>query len=169
MKCPTTVSRMIRKATFADVPALLNIYNHYVRETVITFDIVEWELTNMEQHFHKITQSHPYLVCEEQGEVLGYAYANVWKEKDAYQQTCETTIYLKHGISGRGIGSKLYIELIEKLRARGIRVIIACITVPNDASIAIHEKFGFQKVAIFKQLGKKFGILHDVGYWQLTL
>lgn len=160
---------MIRKVQNKDFSAITSIYNHYIRETTITFDIDELSEQIMADRIEKVTKKYPYLVIEEEDRVVGYAYASVWKDKDAYDKTVESTVYLDPSASGKGYGSKIYKALLQELKQQGFRIAIACITIPNPVSIALHEKLGFRKNAIFEKLGEKFGELHDVGYWQLML
>jgi len=111
--------------------------------------------------------SLPWLVAERRGEVLGYAYASRWHARAAYRFSTEITVYLDHGQTRRGIGSRLYGELFPMLRAREIHAVLAVIALPGEASVALHEKVGFSKVGHFKDVGFKFGRWIDVGYWQL--
>jgi L-amino acid N-acyltransferase YncA len=113
--------------------------------------------------------SLPWLVAELEGAVVGYAYASKWKVRSAYRYAVETTIYLEHGWEGRGIGRGLCAGLLSGLRARGLHVAIGGAALPNDASAALHEKLGFERVATFRQVGFKHGKWVDVAYWQLLL
>ena len=108
----------------------------------------------------------PWLVAERDGHIVGYAYATKWKARYGYRFSTEVSVYLDTEHGGRGIGSKLYGELFPILRERGIRNIIGGIALPNEASVALHEKFGMEKVAHFKAIGIKFDRWIDVGYWQ---
>ncbi len=160
---------MIRPVKPEDIPFITEIYNYYVRETAITFDIIELTKNTMKERVEKIAARYPYFVLEQEGEVLGYTYANEWKPKDAYKFTVESTVYLNPKATGKGYGALLYSKLIQELKRMSFRVVLGGITVPNEASIALHEKFGFKKVAVFENIGKKFGQLYSVGYWQLML
>ena len=111
----------------------------------------------------------PWLVREEDGKRLGYAYATAWRTRSAYRFSVETTVYLAQNQTGRGLGSQLYEALFPRLKARGLHSAIAGITLPNPASIALHEKFGMKQVARFEEVGLKFGQWRNVGYWQVTL
>jgi len=113
--------------------------------------------------------SLPWLVAETGGRVAGYAYAAPWKTRSGYRFSVESTVYLAPGCSGRGIGSQLYGELFPLLEARGVHAVMAGIALPNDASVALHEKLGMRKVAHFAQVGWKLGRWIDVGYWQRIL
>jgi phosphinothricin acetyltransferase len=115
------------------------------------------------------SQTLPWLVAEKDGSVIGFAYATPWKTRSAYRFSVEITVYLAPGHGRNGVGSALYQQLFEHLRARGAHSVIGGIALPNDASVALHEKFGLSKVAHFHEVGFKFGRWIDVGYWQLTL
>ena len=113
--------------------------------------------------------SLPWLVAEQGAQVVGYAYAGKWNARAGYRFSAEITVYLEPGHARRGIGSALYGELFPLLEAQGIRAVIAGIALPNEGSVALHEKFGFTKVAHFRAIGFKFSQWIDVGYWQRTL
>ena len=160
---------MIRPATTGDASRITGIYNHYVRSTIVTFDEEPIKRTAVAARIADTVVSFPYLVEEENGHVRAFAYASPWKSRGAYRQTAETTIYLDPECTGLGIGSRLYTQLIEALRERGIHALLGGIALPNPASIALHEKLGFTKVAQLKEVGRKFGRWIDVGYWELIL
>lgn len=111
----------------------------------------------------------PWLVAEAAGQAVGYAYATPWKARTGYRFSAEITVYLRPGQAGRGIGSRLYGELFPMLQARRIHAVMGGIALPNEASVALHEKFGMRKVAHFEAVGFKFDRWIDVGYWQRTL
>jgi len=113
--------------------------------------------------------SLPWLVAEQAGGIVGYACATKWKARSAYRFSVETTVYLADGLAKQGLGSRLYDELFRLLKAQGIHAAIGGIALPNDASVALHEKFGMRKVAHFEQVGFKFGKWVDVGYWERFL
>lgn len=157
---------MIRAATTNDAEAILNIYSYYVLHSHSTFELTPPSLEEMTK---KISEStYPWLVIEKGDEVVGYAYATQWKPRVAYQNTIETSVYLKNGTEGNGYGAMIYQELIDQLKSQGYHTLLAGISLPNEASIKLHEKLGFQKVAHFKQTGYKFDRWIDVGYWQLV-
>ena len=157
----------IRSATPRDAEALASIYNHYVRETIVTF---EEEPVSPETFSRRIedvlASSFPWLVASEEARVVGYAYATPWKPRSGYRFSVEVTVYVADGHAGRGIGSALYGELFSVLEQRGVHAAIGGIALPNGASIALHEKLGMRKVAHFEQVGFKFGRWIDVGYWE---
>jgi phosphinothricin acetyltransferase len=160
---------MIRACHPSDASRICDIYNHYVRETVTTFEdepVCEHEMV---RRISDVTARFPWLVWEQSGETLGYAYATPWKARSAYRFSVETTVYLAPDFAGRGIGSQLYRALIDDLKGRSIHCAIGGIALPNPASIALHEKLGFSKIGQFEEVGWKFGRWVDVGYWELVL
>lgn len=161
---------MIRPATPADAAAIATIYNHYVRETVVTFEEEPVTDGEMARRIGEVLgASFPWLVAEENGTVLGYAYGAPWASRSGYQFSAEITVYLRAGQTGKGIGTELYDLLFPRLAARGVHAVIGGIALPNPASVALHERFGLRKVAHFGQVGYKFGQWIDVGYWHRIL
>jgi phosphinothricin acetyltransferase len=160
---------MIRPAKPEDAASICDIYNHYVRETVVTFEEQPVPATEMAQRMADVAVRLPWLVWEQDGRVLGYAYASAWKARAAYRHSVEASIYLAPEATRRGIGSSLYKALIEDVRNRNVHCVIGGAALPNPASVALHEKLGFAKVAQFKQVGFKFGRWVDVAYWELLL
>jgi phosphinothricin acetyltransferase len=164
------VTVVVRPALAADAQGIARIYNYYIHNTVITF---EEEPVSPEAILKRMAEvegaSLPWLVAELESLVVGYGYATRWKARSAYRNSVETTIYLEHGREGAGIGTKLYSELLSMLRVRGVHVAIGGAALPNEASIALHEKFGFERVATFRQVGFKHDKWIDVAYWQLLL
>lgn len=160
----------VRDAAPADAGAIAEIYNHYVRETIVTFEETPIDAAEMARRMETVrAASLPWLVALDGGRVAGYAYAGPWKTRIGYRLTVEISAYLDPSVTGRGIGTALYARLFEVLADRGIRCVIGGIALPNDASVAIHEKFGMRKVAHFERNGIKFGRWIDVGYWQRVM
>jgi len=161
---------MIRDATSSDAAALAAIYNHYILHSVITFEEAALGVDEMAKRVDKVQSAgHAWLVAEENARIVGYAYAAKWHERAAYRHTVEVSVYLAEDARSRGWGTRLYEALFATLRERSVHVAIGGIALPNAASVAIHEKFGMQKVAHFHQVGYKFGQWIDVGYWQVLL
>ena len=160
---------MIRTVSQKDAEELCKIYNYYVLNTIVTFEEESVQLEDMLQRIDGITQKLPWIVYEENNHIVGYAYASKWKSRCAYKHSVESTVYLKNGANGNGIGSLLYQELMNQLKVKNIHAAIGGIALPNDASIALHEKLGFEKVAQFREVGYKFDQWIDVGYWELIL
>ena len=152
-----------------DAPAICAIYNPYVAQATVTFEEVAVSTRQMKRRIVEVTRRLPWIVCEHNGAVLGYAYATAWKPRSAYRHSVETTIYLDRNLTGRGIGTELYRTLLARLSELDVHCVVGGIALPNAASVALHEKLGFVKVAQFRQIGLKFGQWIDVGYWQLTL
>jgi L-amino acid N-acyltransferase YncA len=157
----------IRAARLRDAAAIAAIYNHYVETTIVTFEEKPVSVREMKARIKLVTANYPWLVAELLGNVVGYAYANKWKERAAYRHSTETTVYLDGSATGRGIGRALYTKLIGDLRALGCHAIIGGVALPNAASVGLHEAMGFKKVAHFHEVGRKFDRWIDVGYWQL--
>jgi phosphinothricin acetyltransferase len=159
----------VRPITPNDTSAICAIYNHYIEHTVITFEETPLSVEQMRERIAVYTQLYPWLVCEDAGEIVGYAYASKWKERSAYKHTAEVTVYLKHAATQKGYGSALYEELIRLLKAQGCHVLLGCIAIPNEPSAKLHERFGFRQIAQFTEVGRKFECWIDVGYWQKVL
>ena len=160
---------MIRLAKESDSAALARIYNHYVENTFVTFEESPLSSDSMRQWLKSVNQAHPWFVFEdEEGKILGSSYASAWKGRCAYRHSAETSVYLDPEATGRGVGSQLYQTLIDNLKSRSFHTLIGGIALPNESSVALHEKFGFTKVAHFKEVGRKFETWIDVGYWQLN-
>jgi phosphinothricin acetyltransferase len=162
---------VIRFIEEQDIKKIAEIYNHYIVNTVITFEEDPVSTDDMSTRIEKIKcDSLPWLVAEdENGIVVGYAYASKWRERFSYRFSVEVTVYLAVDAKQKGFGSKLYESLFTELRSGSIHTVIGGITLPNHASIALHEKFGMKPVAHFKEVGFKFNQWLDVGYWQGTL
>lgn len=162
---------MIRAVEAQDAKVISEIYNHYISNTVITF---EEETVTPQEIRNRITKVQsdglPWLIAQDDsGDVLGYAYASKWRERFSYRFSVEVTVYLSKEHGGKGLGTLLYAELFKQLKANNIHSVIGGITLPNAASVAVHEKFGMKKVAHFTEVGFKFEQWLDVGYWQGTL
>jgi phosphinothricin acetyltransferase len=160
---------MIRPATINDAVSICGIYNHYIKTTAITFEEIPVAINEMEGRIKTVLGKYPWIVWEEEGEILGYAYGNRWRDRSAYRYAAEDSIYIKNGFQGRGIGKKLLTALLGELRQTDIHVLVAGITQPNERSVGLHEKFGFKKVAEFVEIGYKMNRWLNVGYWQLIL
>ena len=159
---------MIRAATEDDAESIARIYNYYVEHTVVTFEETPVSAAEMASRMSDDGSGLPRFVYESGGAVCGYAYASKWIGRCAYRHSVECSVYLDHNEVGKGIGGELYQRLLKDLEEKSYHVVIGGIALPNPASVALHEKFGFEKVAHFKQVGWKFGQWIDVGYWQLT-
>lgn len=154
---------MIRSAQLADAKAIRDIYQPYVTDTAITFEVDVPTVREFEKRITQTLAHFPYLVAEEEDVVVGY-YARA-----AYDWTVELSIYISKEARGKGIGSALYDALEEELKARGFLRYLACIALPNEASIAMHEKRGYVQVAHFPKIGYKFDQWHDIVWMQKSL
>ncbi len=152
-----------------DASDICAIYNHYITHTTITFETSPITPAVMHQRLQNYARTHHVLVGEVEGKILGYAYASPYRQRPAYQYSTETSVYLKQGHGGCGYGRLLYETLLDTLTSNGFHTAIAGIALPNEASLRLHEKLGFQKVAHFAQVGRKFDQWIDVGFWQRLL
>jgi phosphinothricin acetyltransferase len=161
---------MIRSAIEADAQAIAAIYNPYVANTIITFEEQPVTAQEMAGRIREVlTASLPWLVSEQDGKIVGYAYASKWKNRSAYRYAMECTVYLDQTFTGKGLGTELYKALIGEFKTRGIHTAIGGVALPNPASVALHESLGFAKVAEFQEVGFKFNQWINVGYWELKL
>jgi len=158
---------MIRPVNPKDSADIAELYNYYIKNSSATFEEEEIDSQEMLHRINKVVPRLPWLVFEENGKIVGYAYATPWKPRSAYRYSVEVSVYVHHGEHGKGIGSKLYGRLIQILKELGLHVIIGGITLPNEASVKLHEKMGFIKVAEFEEVGYKFGKWLNVGYWEI--
>lgn len=160
---------MIRRVKLQDTKAITTIYNEYVEHSVATFDTEPLREEDMRSRVAEIAARFPYFVYEEDGRVTGYCYAHLWKERDAYKHTLETTVYMAPGYLGKGIGKMLMQRLIEECKREGYHALIACITEGNAASDSLHLGLGFKQVSHFEKVGLKFGRWLDVVDYELLL
>ena len=160
----------IRPAIENDALQILEIYEPFVRDSLITFEVQVPTSAEMATRIKTVSVTHPWLVAEaEDGEILGYAYANKYREREAYQWSTEVSVYLRESARAQGIATQLYKNLIRSLADLGFYKAYGVITIPNDPSIRFHEKFGFKKIAVFPSAGYKLGKWADVGWWELQL
>ena len=160
---------MIRDCVPTDAARVCAIYNHYIEESTATFEEQAITENVMLDRILSIQTQFPWLVIEDAGVVMGYAYASPWKDRSAYRYTCEASVYLAKEASGRGLGSQLYKALIERLTAMSMHSAIGIVSLPNASSVRLHERHGFVQVAHLREVGVKFGRRLDVGYWQRIL
>jgi L-amino acid N-acyltransferase YncA len=160
---------MIRLAREADAAQMLAIYAPVVRETAISFELEPPTEDEFRQRIRNVLEYAPWLVCEDNGDILGYAYASRFRPRAAYQWTVEVTVYVHPDRHRRGVGRALYMALLECLRLQGYCTAVAVIALPNPASVALHESLGFAHIGVFHAVGYKHGQWHDVGWWELAL
>lgn len=163
---------MIRPIKASDIEAVVTIYNYYITNTIVSFEEEPVSTKQMKKRVNDVlTIGYPWLVAEEAGEIIGYAYANQWNVRAAYQYSAEVTVYLSYLNTAslntaRGWGTKLYEALFTRLKEMSVHTVIGGISLPNPASVALHEKFAMTKVAHYKEVGYKYNKWIDVGYWQ---
>lgn len=161
---------LIRNVTREDVPALCSLYNYYIEHTAISFETEKVAENEMLRRVDEITGAgFPYYVGEADAEVVGFCYLHTWNKRKAYDTTAEVSIYLDRNHLGRGYGSRLLAHLLERADRQRLHSLVAGICLPNEASVRLHERFGFRQVSLFREVGRKFDRLWDVGHWQLTL
>jgi phosphinothricin acetyltransferase len=162
---------LIRNPKPTDLEPLVELYNHYIRETAITFDLEPFTVEQRRPWFEKYKTEGPHrmLVAELDGTAVGWVSSGEFRPRRAYDTTIETTVYLAPQATGRGIGRMLYAALFEALAGEKLRRAIAGITLPNAASVAIHESFGFKLVGVMTECGFKFGKYHDVAWYEKAL
>lgn len=159
----------VRIARRSDAGALADIYRPFVRDTVISFEVVPPDEAEMAARIEKVLARFPWLVFEQGGEVLGYAYGSPHRDRAAYQWAAEAGIYIAPKAHRRGVGNALYTVLFAALRCQGFHRVYGGITLPNAASVGLHEAQGFKHIGTYAQVGFKFGSWHDVGWWALEL
>lgn len=164
-------SARVRAAAAADLPALTNIYNHYIVNTAITFDLDPFTPETRRPWFdaHAASGPHRLLVADDGGTVVGYATSSRWRPKAAYDTTVEASVYCRADVMSRGIGSLLYAALFDALATEGVHRVVAGIALPNPASIALHTRFGFRQVGVFTEVGRKFDRYWDVAWFEKAL
>lgn len=165
-----TTKAAIRHATPHDANAVTAIYNYYVLNSIATFDEEEISSDVMLKKIKAATPTHPFFIAEVDGEIIGYAYAGVWNSRSAYRYSCETSIYLSHQHSGKGLGKQLYAHLFNYLEENTEFIrFVAGISLPNPASEKLHASFGFKPAGVHERIGYKFNQWIDVGYFVRSL
>jgi phosphinothricin acetyltransferase len=159
----------VRDATLSDLPALTDIYNYFIVNTPITFDLQPYDADGRRSWFdeHSPDGRHRLLVAQDaDGRLLGYASSSRWRPKAAYDTTVESSVYCRHGEAGKGVGSQLYAALFAAIADCDVHRIVAGMTLPNAASMALHERFGFTRVGEFAEVGRKFGKYWSVAWYE---
>ena len=163
-------SLVVRNVELDDAEALCAIYNHYIEHTTVTFEERSLEPQTFARRIRQVADRYPWLVMQESDAIVGYAYASEWKSRSAFRYTVESSIYLHPQAPRRqGYGRTLYGRLLSLLAREGYHRVIAAITQPNDASMALHEGFGFASAGYFHEVGYKFHRWLDVAYLELGL
>lgn len=163
------MSATIRLARAGDAPAIQAIYAPYCTGTPISFEVQAPAVDEVASRLAKVLSVLPWLVAEEDGRMLGYAYASPHRERAAYRWSVDAAIYVARASHRRGLGRALYAPLLELVRRQGYAQAFAGITLPNAASVGLHEAMGFTPIGVFRAVGHKLGQWHDVGWWQLEL
>ncbi|GAB5535555.1 MAG: GNAT family N-acetyltransferase [Rubricoccaceae bacterium] len=159
----------IRLASPTDARAIASIYAPVVMDTATSFEMEPPDAAEMERRMAVVLPSHPWLVAEEEGRVLGYAYAGAHRSRVAYQWSVEPSVYVAATAQGRGIGRRLYTALFAVLREQGFARAYAGVTLPNAPSLGLHHAFGFKEVGVYRRVGYKHGAWHDVWWGALDL
>ncbi|HEU0097209.1 MAG TPA: GNAT family N-acetyltransferase [Allosphingosinicella sp.] len=159
----------LRAATPDDAAAIADIYAHFVRESAVSFETEPPAEAAIRARIEGAGRLYPWLVGEDAGTILGYAYAARFRDRPAYRFVVETSVYLRSGAGGRGLGRRLYEPLLAMLESQGFTQAIAAIALPNEASIRLHERLGFERAGTYRQVGWKLGAWHDVWLWQRAL
>lgn len=161
---------LIRPAEPDDAAAVADIYNYYIRTSHATFEIDEIDAAEMGRRIAEtVADGYPSLVAVDGTEVMGYAYGRQFWSRYGYRHAIEVAVYIRNGREGQDVGRALYEDLFAGIKAPEYHSIIATISLPNDAGVWLHERFGMTKAARFREVGRKFDRWIDVGYWQLII
>ena len=160
---------LIRPVQAADFDAIAALTNHFIQHTAIHFGYQAVSPSELRMPWESSRSRYPFLVAEVEGRFAGWAKSGVWRDRAAYQWTAESSVYVEPSFHRRGVGRTLYAALIDECRRCGFHSLIGGITLPNDASVCLHESMGFRKVSQVAHAGWKFDAWHDVGFWQLML
>jgi L-amino acid N-acyltransferase YncA len=163
------MEQRIRAASATDAPAVRAIYGPFVSNSATSFEAVVPEVAEMERRIQAQAGSHPWLVFERDGVVLGYAYASSHRARAAYQWSVEVSVYVDPRANRSGVGRALYTALFDVLRRQHYVNAFAGITLPNASSVGLHESMGFTPVGVYRKIGFKFDRWHDVAWLQLRL
>lgn len=165
----TSGTLRVRSATDDDLGRVRDIVNYYIEHSVFNFRTEPQSLDEVRALWEQRRQRFPWLVGVIDDDVVGLAHAGPWNERAAYQWTVESTIYVDPSTHRRGVGDALYTELLDRLRRQGFHSAIAVIALPNDPSVRLHERHGFERVGHLREAGYKYDAWHDVGFWQRSL
>lgn len=159
----------IRPIDISDAEAVLSIYAPYILETNISFEYEVPTIEEFKQRIKTVTKEYPWLICEHEGKIIGYAYGGQHRARTAYKWSVESAIYMAKDFRGKGVGKLLYQTLFEQLKQQGYVNVFAGMTLPNDKSVGLHKACGFELIGIFKNIGYKNNQWHDVQWMQLDL
>jgi L-amino acid N-acyltransferase YncA len=163
------MNKKVRLATEADSASILEIYTPFISDTVITFEYKVPTVTEFGKRITDIQKKYPYIICEVNGSVVGYAYASQFNERAAYDWSVDFSIYIKPQYHRKNIGKALYFTLFELLKLQGYYNAYAGVTLPNIKSESLHQSFGFKPIGVYQNVGYKFGDWHDVKWFQLKI
>ena len=163
------MSPVIRPARPEDAPACADIYRPFVTDTCISFELDAPDAEEMARRIAAASQTHAWLVAEDDTGIRGYAYGSAHRARAAYSTSADVAVYVRPDSNRMGLGRALYADLFERLRARGSHALFAGIALPNEASIGLHTAMGFEPVGIYREVGWKLGAWRDVGWWQKRL
>ncbi|WP_372776726.1 N-acetyltransferase family protein [Mangrovibacterium sp.] len=159
----------IRMATPEDAKSLLAIYEPFITNTVVTFEEIVPSVSEFGDRISTILKESPFLLCQIDDEIAGYAYASQYRSRESYRWNREVTVYIKESFQSRNIGTALYTALINIVKHQNYTNLLAIVTLPNDGSVRLHERMGFKACAVFNQVGFKMNQWHQVGWWELPL
>ncbi len=159
----------IREATTSDAAKCAAIYAPYVAHTTFCLEEVPPDRAEMARRIEHVQRAHAWLVCEEEGRVIGYAYGAPFRPRAGFRWTCEVSVYVVSDRQGQGAGRILYAALLERLAALGYRCVVACLVEPHGASAALHRSAGFARVGTFRSVGFKHGGWRDVTFYERSL
>ena len=159
----------IRPASTADLPGAGSIYDEQVRTGISTFDLEPPPLAYWEHHLSSTEPGDHFLVADDAGEVVGFAYSSAYRPRPGYRLTRETSVYLSERARGQGLGRRMYGDLLDRVAADGIHVALALVALPNPASIALHEACGFEHLGTMREVGRKFDRWLDTAWFQKVL
>lgn len=160
---------IIRSATLKDASSVLAIYRPYIEGSVVSFEYEAPSVSEIEKRISHVMAKYPWIVAEEDGEVIGYAYASEFRTREAYQWKCEVSVYVTDQAKGKGVAKALYDDLLDTLKRMGMVSAIAGMTVPNPETERFHKKYGFKKIAEYPKVGFKNGAWHNVAFAELQL
>lgn len=159
----------VRQIVMGDAAAVQAIYAPYVTDTIVSFEEVPPDIVEVERRIAAIQPKYPYLVAEEDGRIVGYAYASEHRTRAAYRTSVDVAVYVAPDAHRNGVARCLYSRLLPAAASLGYHAAFAGIALPNKASVGLHEAMGFEPVGIYREVGQKFGAWHDVGWWQRLL
>lgn len=160
---------IIRSASLKDATSILTIYRPYIEGSVVSFEYEAPTVAEIEKRISRVMEKYPWIVAEENDEVIGYAYASEFRTREAYQWKCEVSVYVADSAKGKGIAKALYDDLLKTLKEMGMVSAIAGMTVPNPETERFHEKYGFKKIAEYPKIGFKNGAWHNVAFAEFHL